>query len=68
MRDGIKDMNETFPGPGQYKLKDIIGNDGPGSSMHTKLKNHKGMATPGPGQYESPLRNKKTAPAYGQGT
>jgi len=29
IRDGKKDMNTTFPGPQQYKLKNIVGNDGP---------------------------------------
>jgi hypothetical protein len=36
--------------------------------MHSKLKNLENMKTPGPGHYESPLRNKKTAPSYGMGT
>lgn len=67
-REQMKDMNVTFPGPGQYKLKDIIGNDGPGSSIHAKIQTKDKNFTPGPGQYESPLRHKKNAPAYGLGT
>jgi hypothetical protein len=67
-RGNGKDLNGTFPGPGQYKLRDITGNDGPGASMHQKLKNMKGMLTPGPGHYESSLKNRNAAPAYGQGT
>jgi hypothetical protein len=63
-----KNMDSTFPGPGQYKLKGITGHEGPGVSMHTKLANLKNMETPGPGQYEANLKYKKTAPAYGQGS
>jgi hypothetical protein len=67
-RDAIKDMNSTFPGPGQYKLNGIVGNDGPGILMHSKLSDNKKMNTPGPGQYETPLKLKKNSPAYRQGT
>lgn len=33
-RDNTNDMNSTFPGPGQYKIRGAIGNEGPGASMH----------------------------------
>lgn len=31
-------MNSTFPGPGEYKIGGVIGKEGPGVSMHQKLK------------------------------
>lgn len=61
-------MNSTFPGPGEYQIKGIIGKDGPGVSMHSKLKNQSNMLTPGPGAYESSLKHMRAAPAYGAGT
>ena len=36
--------------------------------MHSKLKDLENMKTPGPGQYESPLKAKRAAPAYKMGT
>lgn len=68
MRDGSKDLNVTFPGPGSYKLGNIIGKDGPGILMHSKLGSQSKLETPGPGAYESPLKTKKQSPAYGLGT
>lgn len=68
-RDQVsKDLNTTFPGPGQYKLKGVIGTEGPGVSMHAKIKTHDKNVTPGPGQYDSPLKHKRNAPTYGLGT
>lgn len=61
-------MNSTFPGPGEYKIGTIIGKDGPGVSMHQKLKPQGNDMTPGPGAYESTLKHKRAAPGYGVGT
>ena len=36
-----KDMSGTFPGPGQYKLGNITGQEGPGATMHAKLEKEK---------------------------
>ena len=55
-----------FPGPGAYKPKPFVGNEGVQCSIHGKLKSQTLDAQrPGPGAYDSTLRNKKTAPAYG---
>ena len=48
-REGTKDMNVTFPGPGSYKLGTVIGKDGPGIQMHSKLNSLSKLETPGPG-------------------
>lgn len=67
-RDGSPGMSSTFPGPGEYKLGGFMGRDGPSVSMHNKLKNLGSDVTPGPGTYESHLKNKRDAPKYGVGT
>lgn len=67
-------MAKTFyvPGPGQYKLGQIIGKDGPQNSIHSKLKGQgsleKIIKTPGPGAYESHVNNRRKAPSYGLGS
>ena len=61
------------PGPGQYSLKNLLGNEGKSYSIHNKL-NYKpiesqGKLTPGPGTYVSTADNLgKGGPSWGQGT
>ena len=67
-------MNQTtkVPGPGSYELGNMTGREGPQNSMHNKLTYKPiesiGGLTPGPGNYEAPLSNKKKMPSYGLGT
>lgn len=62
----------NVPGPGTYAPKEIIGKEGPLSSIHSKIEykpiEATGGFTPGPGAYESHVKNKKAAPSYGYGS
>jgi hypothetical protein len=73
MRDGMGQKHSAaFPGPGQYVPKKYTGAEGTSPSIHSKLEykniENFGGDTPGPGTYTQSFRNKKTAPAYGQGS
>lgn len=61
----------NVPGPGTYKPLEFVGKEAPSNSIHAKLTykpiENIGGKTPGPGTYESNLRNKNTAPAYSPG-
>jgi len=68
-------MNKTsalIPGPGAYPNRSLIGTEGNLNSMHSKLEykpiENIGGKTPGPGAYETHVKNKRKAPAYGAGS
>ena len=62
----------NVPGPGSYPIGGLTGKEGNANSMHSKLEYkpiHKtGGQTPGPGTYESTIKNKKKDPSWGYGT
>lgn len=65
-------VKSVSPGPGNYKIKPKVGNEGKASSIHSKIQykpiENIGGTTPGPGNYESPLLKEKRAPSYGLGS
>lgn len=64
--------SSTAPGPGEYRPKEVVGKEGTSPSLHKKIEykpvQKTGGFQPGPGAYESHVRNKKTAPSYGLGS
>lgn len=66
LRENLK--GNAFPGPGQYTSHGLVGREGHSPSIHKKLEYQTIDQTPGPGAYESNLKNRKTAPSYGAGT
>ena len=65
--------NTTVPAPGNYEPNhDKVLKSLPSYSMKVKLAsvlvNEKGMKTPGPGNYNLHLNNKKAAPRFGFGS
>ena len=67
-----KNARLMVPGPGQYQYRNNVGREGTAPSIHQKLE-YKPIEkvagkTPGPGTYESHMRNKLAAPSYGQGS
>lgn len=67
-----KTATGPIPGPGSYKAKEMMGKEGPLNTMHSKIEykpiQTTGGFTPGPGAYESHIKNKKGAPSYGYGS
>ncbi|CDW79820.1 UNKNOWN [Stylonychia lemnae] len=72
-RDGQINSSSILPGPGQYELRSIVGNEGPKNSLSYRYKvdqkAKEDLLKPGPGQYAPELNQViKQSPNYKIGT
>jgi len=72
-RNSDNDLRKNFPGPGNYQLNPLVGNEGKKQSMHGTIdytpQKKEQSYKPGPGNYDpEALKTKKKMPSYGMGS
>ena len=72
-KDVALERSKLFPGPGNYAITPLIGNEGTKKTMHSTIKyspeTKEQSYKPGPGNYEpNPLNVKKKEPQYKMGS